>query len=94
MRSSACRAVEVADQGMFFAAANGDLTFLSRQDTWTTTRNITAQATFGEADYSETPMEDPLRYDGASLDYAQRGLRHLQRWVGHVEGLHERDRLR
>lgn len=55
---------------MFFAAADGKLKFLSRQDTWTTTRNITAQATFGD-DTGETPTEEPLRYDAASLDYTR-----------------------
>lgn len=65
---TACRAIETADQGMFFMGAGGKVTFRSRQDTWTTTRCITAQATFGDG-AGETPTKYPLRYDASSLDY-------------------------
>lgn len=68
---SACRAVEVADQGMFFAAKNGNLTFLSRQDTWTTTRNITPQAAFGDDSATEIRTKMPLSYDQGSLAYTR-----------------------
>lgn len=66
---SACREVETTDQGMFFMSAAGKATFRSRQDFMTTTRCAVSQATFGDDVATETPLQDPLRIDGASIDY-------------------------
>jgi hypothetical protein len=58
-----CTAVESTEQGLFFVAADGKVTFRDRQWLMTNTRAITAQATFGD-------QGNELRYQDAVIDGA------------------------
>lgn len=64
------RALETVEQGLFFIAGDGKATFRDRTDQWTTARMVTAQATFGDG-VGETPLANPLRIDGNSIDYVR-----------------------
>lgn len=64
------RAIEAVEQGLFFISGDGKATFRDRTDQWTTDRMVTAQATFGD-DTGETPLANPLRIDGNSIDYVR-----------------------
>lgn len=65
---TAIRTVETTEQGLAFIDASGKVVLRDRQDIWTLTRMITAQATFGDQ-AGEINYTNPLRIDAQSKAY-------------------------
>ena len=62
---SLCQAVNTAEQGRFYTAGDGTITFTSKIDKYTDTASITSQATFGDLD---TISYSAITVDPASVE--------------------------
>lgn len=66
---SQCQACATVDQGLFFIAADGDVTYRDRNWQWSDASSATSQATFGD-NAGETPYGD-ITIDGNDIEFVR-----------------------